>query len=272
MSSLLGDSWKVEPSLSVLATCGSAGLLSSPLTADPPGLLLPAPQMPGLQNTVLSSGLQAQDAGRASGRNGRRGICVPFIGNRNPALHQHREQRPHRLREAGSFRGRTSTPWTHTRTRLRWEPHKPGPRPEVEGRGSSLTGRLQELRFESWAGLGPACRAGLLSSRLSFFATPGSGAHMPALNSPSVSPTTLITIPFRQATKTASAALVLIKKSELATLAASVSRSGRQGALTILLPGKKHLPPLLPDRRAHGAPSSPRSECSSISDHLPSDQ
>lgn len=43
---------------------------------------------------------------------------------------------------------------------------------------------------------------------------------MPALNSPSVSPTILITIPFGQAKKTASTALVLIKKSELATLAA----------------------------------------------------
>lgn len=53
--------------------------------------------------------------------------------------------------------------------------------------------------------------------------TPGSGAHMPALNSPSVSPTILITIPFGQAKKTASTALVLIKKSELAILAAFLS-------------------------------------------------
>lgn len=45
---------------------------------------------------------------------------------------------------------------------------------------------------------------------------------MLALNSPSVSPTMLITIPFGQAKKTASAALVLIKKSELSTLAATI--------------------------------------------------
>lgn len=59
--------------------------------------------------------------------------------------------------------------------------------------------------------------------------TPGSGAHMPALNSPSVSPTILITIPFGQAKKTALTALVLIKKSELAILAASIGpfRPGR---------------------------------------------
>lgn len=47
---------------------------------------------------------------------------------------------------------------------------------------------------------------------------------MLALNSPSVSPTILITIPFGQARKTASTALVLIKKSELAILAASIGR------------------------------------------------
>lgn len=47
---------------------------------------------------------------------------------------------------------------------------------------------------------------------------------MLALNSPSVSPTILITIPFGQARKTALTALVLIKKSELAILAASIGR------------------------------------------------
>lgn len=52
---------------------------------------------------------------------------------------------------------------------------------------------------------------------------------MLALNSPSVSPTILITIPFGQTRKTASTALVLIKKSELAILAASIGqfRPGR---------------------------------------------
>lgn len=72
--------------------------------------------------------------------------------------------------------------------------------------------------------------------------TPGSGAHMPALNSPSVSPTILITIPFGQAKKTASTALVLIKKSELAILADFLGpfRPGRP--LTILLL-EKQMPP-----------------------------
>lgn len=70
---------------------------------------------------------------------------------------------------------------------------------------------------------------------------------MPALNSPSVSPTILITIPFGQARKTASTALVLIKKSELAILAASTGwfRPGR--ALTILLLQQKAPSLLLPD-------------------------
>lgn len=45
---------------------------------------------------------------------------------------------------------------------------------------------------------------------------------MLALNSPSVSSTMLITIPFGQAKKTASTALVLIKKSELSILAATI--------------------------------------------------
>lgn len=45
---------------------------------------------------------------------------------------------------------------------------------------------------------------------------------MLALNSPSVSPTMLITIPFGQAKKTASAALALIRKSERSILAATI--------------------------------------------------
>lgn len=75
--------------------------------------------------------------------------------------------------------------------------------------------------------------------------TPGSGAHMPALNAPSVSPTILITIPFGQAKQTAWTALVLIKKSELAILAASTGppqHSGQEGTLTILLRQKKTPP------------------------------
>lgn len=109
-----------------------------------------------------------------------------------------------------------------------------------------LMGGGSERRFGNEAGLCPGlrepgyCLPGSLSP-----ATPGSGAHMPALNSPSVSPTILITIPFGQARKTASTALGLIKKSELAILAASTGwfRPGR--ALTILLPEKK-TPPSAP--------------------------
>lgn len=63
---------------------------------------------------------------------------------------------------------------------------------------------------------------------------------MLALNSPSVSPTMLITIPFGQAKKTASAALVLIKKSECSTVAA-MFMPGR-GSASILLWRKKTPP------------------------------
>ena len=77
--------------------------------------------------------------------------------------------------------------------------------------------------------------------------TPGSGAHMLALNSPSVSPTILITIPFGQAKKTASTALVLIKKSELAILAAFLGpfRPGR--GPDNLITGEANASLLLPD-------------------------
>lgn len=49
---------------------------------------------------------------------------------------------------------------------------------------------------------------------------------MLALNSPSVSPTILITIPFGRAEKATRAALVLIKKSECARLGPSTARLG----------------------------------------------
>lgn len=70
---------------------------------------------------------------------------------------------------------------------------------------------------------------------------------MPALNSPSVSPTILITIPFGQAKKTASTALVLIKKSELAILAAFLGpfRLGR--GPDNLITGEANASLLLPD-------------------------
>lgn len=107
-----------------------------------------------------------------------------------------------------------------------------------------INGRRQRAEVWERGGLCPGlrepgyCLPGSLSP-----ATPGSGAHMPALNSPSVSRTILITIPFGQARKTASTALVLIKKSELAILAASTGwfRPGR--ALTILLLEEKTPPP-----------------------------
>jgi hypothetical protein len=74
--------------------------------------------------------------------------------------------------------------------------------------GASLCPGLWELSY---------CLVGLPSS-----VTPGSKTHMLALNSPSVSPTILITVPFGQAKKTALAALVLIKKNEATILAASI--------------------------------------------------
>lgn len=126
-----GIPWKVQPLLLALATCESAHLLSSPLTADAPGFLLPASLRCRACRRPLRSKLPGPECSASFRVKWMLWNLCSLCWGICPALyHHHHQQEPRTSTEnKGSpkalwsyqFKWENNYPLKHTSTLLSWE-------------------------------------------------------------------------------------------------------------------------------------------------------